>query len=746
MAQTYTFNRSQADDIIQTPVSKIKHNGTTYEIKDATARATLATKQDTLSTQTAYTSKGSATKVPQITTNTLGQVTGITEVTITQPTVNNSTITIQKNSTTVDSFTLNQSSAKTINISVPTTAADVGAVPTSRTINSKALSSDITLTASDVGAISSHQSIKTLKTDNTTAQTTSSSEAIAGSGTINLHKVSKTGSYDDLLNKPTIPSAQVNSDWNASSGVAQILNKPTIPTVNDATLTIQKNGTTVNTFTANASSNVTANISVPTTVAELSDSSDYVQTASLETAATVAKTGSYDDLTDKPTADTFGAITRFYNGWFSNQIEDSMQYGDGLCKGFFTAFNLLHAVKDNFYMAHKGLFTGTPATVSCNYYDPYAYDFVNGDFGRYDTNVNPSTAFSTTPFVFEIKCPSSFEYTDVCRLFIVGHRIGTPFNVTKYKLETAYAYSNGTYTWGTVVDYNGESVDITRKYYSLLTSAAGQSYHEIYGVRLTISESSETVFTLAEIMLLCSRGYEKKSEAFNSLDLSGGKVVGNITIPTDYGSFIGNLTGNVTGNVSGNVTGNVSGSATKLAESDTRSTNENPSYYMSNYPHGIVSEFKILSTIGISTTGWFGQLQTYVQWDDSSGGYPTQIAIDPADNKVYRRVGTGNSTWSSWKEMADYPTVVTDNGDTISVAIAENTDYKFTNAAITSITFSSCANSHLESSIEFDTGSTAPTLVDNSGITWVAGAAPVLNASKHYVIVIYNKQGFVKEY
>lgn len=34
-----------------------------------------------------------------------------------------------------------------------------------------------------------------------------------------------------ILNKPTIPAAQVNADWNASSGVAQILNKPTIPTV-----------------------------------------------------------------------------------------------------------------------------------------------------------------------------------------------------------------------------------------------------------------------------------------------------------------------------------------------------------------------------------------------------------------------------------------------------------------------------------------------------------------------------------
>lgn len=45
----------------------------------------------------------------------------------------------------------------------------------------------------------------------------------------------------------------------------------TIPTVNDATLTIQKNGTTVKTFTANASSNVTANITVPTSISDLTD-------------------------------------------------------------------------------------------------------------------------------------------------------------------------------------------------------------------------------------------------------------------------------------------------------------------------------------------------------------------------------------------------------------------------------------------------------------------------------------------
>lgn len=90
-----------------------------------------------------------------------------------------------------------------------------------------------------------------------------------------LATVATSGSYNDLTNKPTIPAAQVNSDWNASSGVAKILNKPslatvattgaysdltgtpTIPTVNNATLTVTQNGTSKGTFTANASSNKT---------------------------------------------------------------------------------------------------------------------------------------------------------------------------------------------------------------------------------------------------------------------------------------------------------------------------------------------------------------------------------------------------------------------------------------------------------------------------------------------------------
>ena len=100
----------------------------------------ISGKQDKLTTQTAYSAKGSATKVPQITTNTLGQVTGITEVTIAQPTVNNATLTIQKNGTNVATFGANASSNVTANITVPTVT-DTYSASSSDAMSGKAIAS-----------------------------------------------------------------------------------------------------------------------------------------------------------------------------------------------------------------------------------------------------------------------------------------------------------------------------------------------------------------------------------------------------------------------------------------------------------------------------------------------------------------------------------------------------------------------------------------------------------------------------
>lgn len=78
----------------------------------------------------------------------------------------------------------------------------------------------------------------------------------------------------------------VQSDWDVtdSTSDAFIKNKPTIPTVNNATLTIQKNGTSVGTFTANASSNVTANITVPTNNNELTNGAGYQTSSDVQSA------------------------------------------------------------------------------------------------------------------------------------------------------------------------------------------------------------------------------------------------------------------------------------------------------------------------------------------------------------------------------------------------------------------------------------------------------------------------------
>lgn len=56
--------------------------------------------------------------------------------------------------------------------------------------------------------------------------------------------------------------------------------KDSLPTVYDATLTIQVNGSNVQTFSANASSNATANIVVPTKTSDITNDSDYVSDAS----------------------------------------------------------------------------------------------------------------------------------------------------------------------------------------------------------------------------------------------------------------------------------------------------------------------------------------------------------------------------------------------------------------------------------------------------------------------------------
>lgn len=58
--------------------------------------------------------------------------------------------------------------------------------------------------------------------------------------------------------------------------------------INDAILTIQKNGTSVATFSANALNNVTANIEVPTNTNELTNGAGFITSSALSSYQTTA--------------------------------------------------------------------------------------------------------------------------------------------------------------------------------------------------------------------------------------------------------------------------------------------------------------------------------------------------------------------------------------------------------------------------------------------------------------------------
>lgn len=162
-----------------------------------------------------------------------------------------------------------------------------------------------------------------------------------------------TTSYTDQLYNRDAIDGMFNTALGSLATVAtsgsynDLSNKPTIPTVNNATLTIQKNGTTVKTFTANASSNVTANITVPTKVSDLTNDSGFI-TGYTETDPTVP---SWAKASSKPsyTASEVGALpdTTVIPSKVSDLTNDSgfitgmtiLSYGSSTWNDFITAYN-----------------------------------------------------------------------------------------------------------------------------------------------------------------------------------------------------------------------------------------------------------------------------------------------------------------------------------------------------------------------------------------------------------------------
>ena len=113
-----------------------------------------------------------------------------------------------------------------------------------------------------------------------------------------LAAVATSGDYNDLQNRPAIPAAQVNADWDANSGISQILNKPNLATVaTSGDYADLANKPTIPAAQVQSNWNESDSTS-KAYIQNKPDLSVYAQSANL---ATVATSGDYADLSNKPT-------------------------------------------------------------------------------------------------------------------------------------------------------------------------------------------------------------------------------------------------------------------------------------------------------------------------------------------------------------------------------------------------------------------------------------------------------------
>lgn len=117
------------------------------------------------------------------------------------------------------------------------------------------------------------------------------------------------------------------SDLTNDSG---FITASSLPTVNDATLTITQNGTTVATFSANSATNTSAAITVPTATSDLTNDSDYQTGTQVSSAIATAISGitgiSFEIVQTLPATGDAGTIYLVSHGGSGTNIYDEYVY------------------------------------------------------------------------------------------------------------------------------------------------------------------------------------------------------------------------------------------------------------------------------------------------------------------------------------------------------------------------------------------------------------------------------------
>lgn len=220
---------------------------------------------------------------------------------------------------------------------------------------------------------------------------------------------------------------------------------------------------------------------------------------------------------------------------------------------------------------------------------------------------------------------------------------------------TAPTWVNGKYMWSRTVTTDGAG----NKTYSpnqngvCIAGAKGETGNDGKNALQPKRNWSGTFTTIGETANVSTSSFNRTpvvGDVFTNLDGSSNTGTWEIT-KIENGNAFFKLLSYVNSKGEKGEKGNTGATGPKgdgLDVKDTRATNESPNWYIKNYPKTTVMEFKECKAIGLSNVGTYCNLQTIVIWSDSSGGYPRQTAKIEGTGKEYWRVGTSNTTWSSW--------------------------------------------------------------------------------------------------
>ncbi|EZI48671.1 hypothetical protein, partial [Acinetobacter baumannii] len=176
--------------------------------------------------------------------------------------------------------------------------------------------------------------------------------------------------------------------------------------------------------------------------------------------------------------------------------------------------------------------------------------------------------------------------------------------------------------------------------------------------KAAIDANASAISSLSNTVTQQGKDIASHSSSITSLNNSITNINGTLATKADS-SALTNLANRVTttegaitsqGSSITSLNASVNGLLKDVAVSDTRSTNQPPSWYWSNYPLRIVREFKQASVLGLTGMGTYVSLETYVYWTDASGGPIIQIARGTDSKLTAERRSTSTSTWGSWTQ------------------------------------------------------------------------------------------------